>query len=188
MHFHLELYLAKDVVANVDTTDRKAVEEVVAVYLRQYRENAAGEGGFYDYWSVGGRFTGAHDPQYDPVLDQRNLGPCVHCKGHGICADDANRCRHCYGHGTNVVWPSRYAFFAGDIARVRELKQLRPDFMSAALLVPDHKPLFSFDVASGPFEEDDPATEIWTVENIFCSLDDMHAADDGYLVTIDVHK
>jgi hypothetical protein len=38
----------------------------------------------WDWWQIGGRWTGWLDPDYEPGMDPRNLGPCTRCGGANI--------------------------------------------------------------------------------------------------------
>jgi hypothetical protein len=35
--------------------------------------------GFWDWWEIGGRWTGLLEPAYDPEADARNYSPCKYC-------------------------------------------------------------------------------------------------------------
>jgi hypothetical protein len=39
----------------------------------------ANEQGYWDWWTIGGRWTSAVDPEYEPGQDPRNYGPCRFC-------------------------------------------------------------------------------------------------------------
>ncbi|MNU30402.1 hypothetical protein D3C71_188870 [compost metagenome] len=58
----------------------------------------------WDYWTVGGRYSGRLKPGYDPEKDPANLEPC-HCKRWG---DDTASCRHCKGTGETARFPSKW--------------------------------------------------------------------------------
>lgn len=58
----------------------------------------------WDYWTVGGRYSGRLKPGYDPEKDPANLEPC-HCKGWG---GDTPNCRHCNGSGESARFPSKW--------------------------------------------------------------------------------
>jgi hypothetical protein len=58
----------------------------------------------WDYWKVGGRYSGRLRPGYDPEKDPVNLEPC-HCKLRG---GDTLNCRHCNGAGKIPRYPSKW--------------------------------------------------------------------------------
>lgn len=73
----------------------------------------------WDWYSVGGRWSGALDPAYDPETDQRNIETCQTCGGTGKRDDDLGRkaraedpsytCNGCDGKGRSVKWPTQWA-------------------------------------------------------------------------------
>lgn len=67
---------------NVDSDDYKGVESLLAAY----DENGEWfrKGSKWDWWVVGGRWTGYLDPSYDPYKDERNYSPCKFCEGTGV--------------------------------------------------------------------------------------------------------
>ncbi len=108
-------------------------------------------GGEYDWYVIGGRFTGALDPKYDPRADPRNFGTCPFCKGTGAVPDNRpGQCRWCEGRGEAVLpyWEP----FEGDIRPVGELldpplwtpgaprAQFADFILSSGQLVPIHLP------------------------------------------------
>jgi len=73
----------------------------------------------WDWWTIGGRWTGYLRPDYDPTTDPRNLATCVWCRGTGQRNDTLGQqerikdptytCNGCRGTGKEVVFPSKYA-------------------------------------------------------------------------------
>lgn len=73
----------------------------------------------WDWWTIGGRWTGYLRPEYDPTKDPRNLATCWLCQGTGKRNDELGRkqretdptytCNGCSGSGKEVVFPSKYA-------------------------------------------------------------------------------
>lgn len=79
----------------------------------EYGASAGQDGRFYrrqpanpkwDWWGIGGRWTGFLDPTYDPTKDPRNIETCWLCKGTGTRTDMtvANGCNGCDGTGKSV--------------------------------------------------------------------------------------
>ena len=86
-------------------------------------------GGFWDWYQIGGRWTGALDG-YDPETDQANIETCNLCHGTGIRTDAVGvangmvtnkTCNGCDGKGKRVVWPTNFKKHSGDIAPIESL-------------------------------------------------------------------
>jgi len=69
----------------------------------------------WDWWTVGGRWTGMLDKTYDPRTDPRNIERCDLCGGTGTRRDNVacanpeqmkhcNGCNGCDGKGKRVKW------------------------------------------------------------------------------------
>jgi hypothetical protein len=73
----------------------------------------------WDWWQVGGRWTGLLSPGYDPEKDPANIETCRLCDGTGRRADMVveNGCNGCQGTGRCVKWPTAWVKFSGDQAR-----------------------------------------------------------------------
>lgn len=111
-------------------------EEEITRLLAPYDENDEWfrEGSRWDWWVVGGRFTGSLDG-YDPASDPANVETCNICAGTGDrpgwvfyedgerkFADDwareCNGCNACQGEGKKTSWPTQWAAHEGDTAPV----------------------------------------------------------------------
>lgn len=95
----------------------------------------------WDWYQVGGRWTGAFDATYDPYTDPDNLELCNLCGGTGDRATHMNEpkevqhpsgCNGCSGTGKSVKWHLKD--FDGD---VRPVGALPKDFVPFALVTPD---------------------------------------------------
>lgn len=88
------------------------------------------DGGFWDYYQIGGRWSGAFDG-YDADNDPANIKPCEICHGTGKRDDalgqrerernPAYTCNGCNGKGVRPVWPTERKQHAGDIMPVANL-------------------------------------------------------------------
>lgn len=118
---------------------REAVARLLAPY-----EEALGQDPKWDWWTIGGRWTGMLDG-YDPTKDPTNIETCDQCRGTGRRTDAVGAdirklnpgftCNGCEGNGRRVKWPTDWAPHAGDVARVDALPQpLRVPF---AVVTPD---------------------------------------------------
>lgn len=76
-------------------------------YRSQYNDDSK-----WDYWLIGGRWSGIFEPDYDPEKDPANQEPCRFCAGTGGRATPPNSgpgdypCNGCNATGTAVKWPS----------------------------------------------------------------------------------
>lgn len=91
----------------------------------------------WDWYQLGGRFTGIFRPHYDPELDPANKETCWLCKGTGKRADGvavANGCNGCRGTGIMTKWPTKWRS-VGDVVQVQDvpLEALRNIAESTAL-------------------------------------------------------
>lgn len=78
----------------------------------------------WDWWQVGGRYTGLLSPAYDPEKDPRNIETCAICGGTGMrddalgkdhrAKDPSYTCNGCGGKGTRAKWPTKWVNFEGD--------------------------------------------------------------------------
>src|SRR5882672_2810676 len=84
----------------------------------------------WDWWVVGGRWTGLLVPHYEPEIDPRNKETCILCGGSGKRADAIARekypdllekCNGCDGKGKATKWPTQWADVAGDQMKVDDI-------------------------------------------------------------------
>jgi hypothetical protein len=85
----------------------------------------------WDWYQVGGRWTGSLNPAYDPEKDPANIETCTTCGGTGKRYDDlglkmraedpAYTCNGCQGEGKRVKWPTSWAKYDGDQAPLSSL-------------------------------------------------------------------
>ncbi len=187
MHYHLEVWIPKD-------TNIKNLEEVVglvAKYMKPLSEKM-----FWDSWQIGGRFSGSHD-DYNPNTDPKNLGDCYVCLGTRIGYGDL--CRICNGTGLGFKWSTDWAHHEGDIMKISELKNLKPNFESCILLVDPHEPFFSSKFYSDKGWNGDVFTTLDELKIAGRAVPGRPKADlpkrkalepqsvtEGYLVTVDL--
>lgn len=105
------------------------------------------DGSRWDWWVVGGRWTGALDG-YEPEKDPRNIEVCQICGGTGqrdwtgldVTPEwiaECNGCNACKGTGQSLKWPTQWVDHPGDIVPIRELRFLSESFVPHAVLTPD---------------------------------------------------
>src|SRR5687767_12621685 len=99
------------------------VETEVNRLMEPYHEETNERGGFWDWFQIGGRWSGALDG-YNPDEDPRNIKTCDLCEGTGTRLDwpanttadwitQCNGCNGCKGTGKQVVWPTSFATHDG---------------------------------------------------------------------------
>jgi hypothetical protein len=97
--------------------DGRDPKEHVDRILEPHNEELDGGGGWWDWYQVGGRWTGLLVPGYDPEKDPRNIKTCRLCNGTGKRTDVQvpDGCNLCHGTGKAVEWPTKWERFEGDV-------------------------------------------------------------------------
>ena len=98
----------------------------------------------WDWWTVGGRWTGGFDPGYDPDEDPRNLEECNLCKGTGTRTmpvpgepdwkPKKGECNGCGGKGISTKF--QLAPFTRDVMPANKIPK---DYVPFAIVTPDGK-------------------------------------------------
>jgi hypothetical protein len=107
-----------------DTDGAGNVESQVAELMEPGNEER-GQDGWWDWYQIGGRFTGTFDG-YDPEKDPENAERCDTCGGTGKrpgglqqfgpeWVKQMNGCNGCKGTGQRTKWPTRFKTHSGDI-------------------------------------------------------------------------
>lgn len=73
----------------------------------------------WDWYQIGGRWTGVFSKEYNPTTDPANLEECRFCQGED--------CIHCNGTGLEVKWPTQWKDFAGDVATPAQVLKMKED-------------------------------------------------------------
>lgn len=147
-------------------------------------------GGFWDWWQIGGRWTGVLAEDYNPETDPDNLEFCDICKGTGLRMDAAGvelratqpdyTCNGCNGLGMAVKWPTQWKAVPSDIVRLGDYRaviaQHRPHTLVAAERAV-HSENYVPDAPQG--EKFVPTSD---VEELLASL-----SDDCIVVVVDYH-
>lgn len=145
---------------------REDAADVVTPLLAPYDENDEifRDGSRWDWWTVGGRWTGAISPvPYASEEDPENFETCFLCNGTGRRVDAekfeqenpgwiewTGGCNGCKGKGWEVAWPTKWKAFDGDVQPVAALsfKTYRwehegavktREFIPTAVVTPDGK-------------------------------------------------
>jgi hypothetical protein len=191
MHYHAEVWLDK-----VPVNLTAALTRIMAPYEER---SADGElRGWWDWWQVGGRYTGRHTG-YDPRTDPRNVKNCEQCNGTGFRNDSLGRaarledptytCNGCgehhdgkwthgsHGPGRHVKWPTDFAEYDGDIFPVVAIK----DTLTAYTLIVGDT-VAHMEIWDGK----NWVSSLLKDQTIKKTLADL-GVKDGYLVTVDYH-
>lgn len=77
----------------------------------------------WDWWQVGGRYSGKFAPGYDPETDPNHRERCWLCLGTGKRLDMVcqNGCNGCAGTGTKTKWPTEWKNTPGNQIRVGDI-------------------------------------------------------------------
>lgn len=179
MHYHAEVW--------VPTLEN--LQEQIEEILAPYSEHGNNEEAFFDWWQIGGRWTGLHDSSYDPEKDRENYEDCRMCGGTGLRNDElgqahrlkdptytCNGCTrwdnetqkavpHHFGPGKALKWPTSWV--------------AKGSWCKVEALADDIKP-FTLVVGNGIFHDEHSvgAKEKLTELGI----------TTGYLVTVDYHS
>lgn len=122
----------------------KSVESLIEKAMMPFCENNGGDK--WDWYAIGGRWTGMLDPKYDPTKDPRNIETCQYCHGTGkrtdtVGAEEAawmKKCGGCNGcHGTGKVVKFSLIPFDGDVKSVKDVLKLKDDVIPLSIITPD---------------------------------------------------
>lgn len=116
-------------------TDRPPTEKLLASKLRRWECKK------WDWFQLGGRYSGRLAPDYDPTEDPANKEVCSLCDGTGKRTDDIGNlardrdpdysCNGCNGTGIHLKWPTQWREDApGNYAQVKDvdLTRVTPTF------------------------------------------------------------
>ncbi len=174
MHYHAEVWIPED-------GDIKEIEKHVSVAMQPYQEDESDDDtpGFWDWWQIGGRWTGAHD-KYHPETDPANIEVCKYCGGTGTRRDMkvANGCNGCHGTGKFVKWPTEWVFHQDDIVNVKDVSD---ELSCHALILPETEPIMTHKWDGKETVKTD------FMGNVKQELERRHVMN-GYLVTVDYHS
>lgn len=91
----------------------------------------------WDWWTVGGRYSGKFAPGYDPQTDPKHQEVCWLCRGTGkrLDVECENGCNGCSGTGVSTKWPTQWKNTPGNQIRVGDIpwNALRHEKVAAAV-------------------------------------------------------
>lgn len=184
---HLE-YLENEFMDRYNQTDEEIYQRETEYFEP---EDLSPYGGFYsttppnvfwDWYVIGGRWTGEKLDGYNPAKDDRNLEECWLCKGTGTRTDGMNGpggCNGCDGTGKSLKSPTKWVS-EGNIAPVSELS----DELGCYTLIVEGHGVFHKEIWNS-------ATSNFEVQeftgNVKEKLKEL-GISDGYAVTVDYHS
>jgi len=167
MHYHAEVWIPNN----------ENVKEQIEAAMEPYCEDCKG---FWDWYQIGGRWSGSHIPDYNPNEDPKNLEICSLCDGTGTRPDMevTDGCNSCHGNGVVISWPTQWEPHQRDAIKVSEL----PASMSAYTLVLPDEVLHNREwdgetLVKGKLPGNPNIKDILASKSI----------TGGYLVTVDYH-
>lgn len=147
MHYHCEIWIPEYLKIGSEELERK-IEDIMSPYYEgaYSEEDFEGENPpitIFDWYSISGRWTGAHD-NYNPADDPRNYKTCFLCNGTGDrrhgneepwvwydidnnrrfkdkWSEQCNGCNVCRGTGIDLVHPSDYVPHEQDVMSVSDI-------------------------------------------------------------------
>lgn len=141
MHYHCEVVF-RERPEDVEN----AVEKALSPFREQDGPDIGHPGGWWDWWQIGGRWTGAHVPGYDAEKDPSKVETCDICYGTGTRVNvmpspelglvvsapgERMKCNGCNGTGKRTSWPTRWVPLEQDVMEAERL----PDDLSCYTLV-----------------------------------------------------
>lgn len=164
------------------------LEAEVAAAMDPFREEWNPEigryDGWWDWWQIGGRWTGAHSAEYDPRKDPENMEMCSVCGGTGKRLDMyiESGCNGCSGEGERIKWPTDWKHHESDVIRLADLAD---DQKSCNLVIVNGDSIKV--VESETWDGKNWVGGEYKDRTIKQQLEHM-GVTDGWLVTVDCHS
>lgn len=145
----------------------------------------------WDWWTIGGRWNGYFDKNYDPEADPANMEVCRICGGSGKRDDDLGRqaraedpaytCNGCSGRGKTLKWPSHLKPHANWMDTAKLIAgSIAPSY---ALLTPDGEWHQRGEMGWFGISHDEKERDTWENEYRKC----LRAFPDTVAVAVDCH-
>ncbi len=182
-HYHAEVYI-KELPENIEVK--------IAEIMEPHREDFDREGyqGFWDWYSIGGRWNGAHEDGYNPYDDPANLEACWLCNGTGKrddalgqqarLQDPSYTCNGCQGTGMKPKFETKFKPHPKDIIPVSQISEKLCcfSFIAPELETILHKKNWNANCEWVDTGFDGKVKALLTKAHI----------TEGYLVTVDYHS
>ena len=181
MHFRTEI-LFPVLPDNIEA----AVESVMVLFRQEWDvEKEKYNDGWWDWYQIGGRWAGAHDPAYDPREDDDHMEVCSLCSGTGTRPDMecASGCNGCKGTGTALMWPTQWGQQSSDVMKLADVTD---DDRSCNLIVVYDDGCKLIESETWDDELKDWVGGEYDDRTIKQQLEVM-GITDGWLVTVDCH-
>lgn len=174
MHHHMEVWLSSN--ENVENQ----IEQLLAPFQKEYNDD-----GFWDWYEIGGRWTGAHG-NYDPSRDPNNYHTCEYCRGTGIREDKTCNACH-YSTEDHEIIPQHPDGIIG-LAR-NWLNKAHESAVIPAIKTPENLTCGRFIAASEGNILAHLNDNTWKHPiDVLATLKEHKLGDRGFLVTIDYHS
>jgi len=181
MHYHAEVYLKE-----LGTSIQDQIQEILDPYNEDVDE--PNPKSFWDWWQVGGRWKGAHVPDYDANKDPDHQERCWLCGGTGVRPGgreqfgeewfkETGGCNGCHGTGMATKWPTQWTPHDKDVIPVSEV----PENLTCYTIVLLGKVLHEEEWNGEKFVKG--KIDGKTIKEVLKEND----ITDGYLVTVDYH-
>ena len=114
-------------------TEHGGFQQALAWLMEPFSEqdDSFADGSRWDWWQIGGRYTGKFEPEYDPKKDPANIKTCELCAGTGTRID--SKCHVCGGTGSALTWPTQWQY-VGDITTRAAVERLEGRLKAYAFL------------------------------------------------------
>lgn len=194
-HYHAEIWVPED------KDIGGAITTILAPHEEKYDEGEDTVEGFWDWYQIGGRWSGVHVPDYQPETDPSNIEHSKICGGTGFRHDGVgknaragdptytcNGCgtyngdKKCWQHGEcgpgkKVKWPSEWRRFEGDVLPVKNV----PDDLECYTLIVNGQVFHTSEWGGDKFRDTDFDGRVMP------KLQEL-GLTSGHLVTVDYHS
>jgi hypothetical protein len=162
--------------------------------LAPYSEHANEDHGWWDWWQIGGRYTGRLSG-YNPRLNPDNIETCDLCNGTGTRPDMtvANGCNKCDGKGAALKWPTQWGLHSGDIQRWGDVKAMvlsEPADADNAVARPYTAVVGEAFAHREQYVDDDSAQYGYRVDDTAADVHNLLSglSEDAVVVVVDYHS
>ncbi len=89
----------------------------------------------WDWYQIGGRWSGEFAIDYDPTADPVNIEDCTSCNATGLRPDTNKPCHGCEATGKKLKWPTKWVEAEGNIAPISKVRDY-PEMYPFAIVLP----------------------------------------------------
>jgi len=154
MHYHCEVWIPQ---RPKKLSELKVlINNIMSQY--SYNNDDSCEEKFYDWYVIGGRWSGDHLPEHEFLSDYRNYTQCS-------CKDTSRSCGYCHGTGMKL---KNSSFHKSDVMKLSKVR----DDLTCCILIVDGIVYYDDDLKDTPVKK---------------FLFDK-GVTSGYLVIVDCHN